>query len=235
MNTLIDRSVLLIEDDIDFATMLSFGFQQSGMKCHIAHSVEDGMRTLIDTKPSIVITDIDLPGKDGWQAIDYIRDFADIPILVLSGLIDSSNVVRALDSGATDFLPKPISPKVLVARVKAVLNSRPVDQDAISTEYLYDDGYLAIEPLKYLVKVNDDAVKLSKREFKLLSYLALNADRILSLTEILENVWGWEYRDNTEYIHVYMSRLRRKIEPDPKAPRYFLSVYGIGYRFESMQ
>jgi two-component system KDP operon response regulator KdpE len=154
-----------------------------------------------------------------------------IPVIFLSALAKDDDIVKGLNRGAVDYVTKPFTPKVLIARINAAL--RFIDQIRTgSKRSVYDDGYLSINLDQRRVSVDGEGVQLTAIEYKLLTYFCRNANRLLVFTDILENVWGSDYRSNTNYVHIYIWRLRQKIEKDPSQPQYLKSVSGIGYRFE---
>ena len=139
--------------------------------------------------------------------------------------------MRGLDAGAVDYVVKPFSVKVLMARIRvAMRQSKP----AIPAQQIvsYSDGYLTINLGERRIWINGQTVKLTATEYNLLAYLVENAGRVCTFRQILENVWGWEYQDSTDYVYTYIRHLRRKLEPDPARPRYFVVEHGVGYRFE---
>ena len=143
------------------------------------------------------------------------------------------DVVRGLDYGADEYLSKPLGNRELLARVRAALRraERPSSADE-KREALFADNYLTVDVAERKVVVNGERLKLTPREFRLLALLVENADRILSHQQVLENVWGWEYIDDVDYVRIYISHLRQKIEPDPSQPKYILTEPGVGYYFQ---
>ena len=178
-----------------------------------------------------MILDVRMPDINGWETCRQIRLLSNVPIIMLTTLDNDEDVIRGLDYGADDFVTKPFSREVLLARARAVLRrseqlAEPEDQQS------YNDSYLLIDLRKHRVQVDGQAVQLSSTEFRLLAYLLQNAGQVLTYQNILDKVWGWEYQDSIDYVHVYVSHLRRKLEADPRNPRYLLTERGIGYRFE---
>jgi two-component system KDP operon response regulator KdpE len=171
-----------------------------------------------------------MPYADGWETCRQIRKLADTPIIMLTAIKDENAEVRALDMGAVDFVTKPFSPKVLLARARVALR-QPVTGEQ-ETASGYQDDYLTVDIVRRRVLVKGKPLKLTKTEFELLVYLADNEGWVSTFEQILDNVWGAGYEDNPDYVHVYVSRLRQKIEADPRQPRYLLSERGVGYRFE---
>jgi len=151
--------------------------------------------------------------------------------LILTALDQESQVIRGLEMGAVDYLIKPITHKILVTRVRKILSLIPQRFGATSTA-CYEDDYLNINLDQHRVYVQGQAVKLTATEWRLLAYLVKHSGYILTFTQILDAVWDWTYTDRPEYVHVYISQLRKKLEPNPKVPQYLITEHGIGYRFE---
>jgi DNA-binding response OmpR family regulator len=142
--------------------------------------------------------------------------------------------VRGLDVGADDYVTKPFDRDVLVARSKAVL--RRIEAKVVDGEPSnYDDGYLAVDLLAHRVRINGNPIRLSATEYNLLAHLLRNAGRVCTFSNILESVWGEQYRYSDEYVHVYIWHLRRKLEPNPKKPVYLISEHSVGYRFDQFK
>jgi two-component system KDP operon response regulator KdpE len=168
---------------------------------------------------------------DGYEACSRIRSMSEVPIIFLTALDSTDDTVRGLDLGAVDYIAKPFSSRELLARSRAAL--RQTAAGSAASRATYQDDHLAIDLEDRQVLVWGDLVKLSAKDFELLACLLRNAGRTLTHRQILESVWGWEYQDHTEYVHAYMWRLRQRIEPDPRNPRYLLGERGVGYRFET--
>jgi two-component system KDP operon response regulator KdpE len=226
-----DKTILVIDDDLNICKMTEHIFVKEGARVFTASSGLDGMRKFYKHRPDLIILDIMMPEEDGWETCRNIRKFSDVPIIMLTALKTDEDITRGLNNGADDFVTKPFSPGVLLARARAVLR-RTEAPTTVGKPFIYSDGYLTIDLDARRVIINGQLVKMTPTEFQLLAYLAKNPGRVLTLQQILENVWGWEYQDSLEYVHVYMSHLRKKIEEDPKQPRYIMTEYGIGYRFE---
>jgi two-component system KDP operon response regulator KdpE len=224
------KKILIIDDEPDLLVILEYTFSQAGAHPLTAANGHDGLRQFYAHQPDLAVVDLMMPGMSGWEVCRNIRQVSETPIIILTALDTDKEVIRGLDFGADDFVTKPISPEVLLARARATLRRAELPsttQQAAS----YNDGYLLIDLNARLVYVDGLKVNLSATEYRLLSYLLRYAGRVLTFEQILEKVWGAEYRDNIDYVHVYMSRLRRKLEKDPKQPTYLLTEHGVGYRF----
>jgi two-component system KDP operon response regulator KdpE len=168
---------------------------------------------------------------DGWTVCQRIREFSDVPTIMVTAKDQDSDIIRGLELGADDYVVKPVRIPVLVARVKACLRRA----DLVPTEkpeMNYADKYLVVDLPARRVLTNDEPVKLTPTEFSLLARLVQSAGRVLSYKQLLEDVWGWEYTDDIDYLRIYIWHLRQKIEQDPKNPRYILTEHGVGYRFQ---
>ncbi len=224
------KKILVVDDDIHISGLVKATFTAEGAEVFLAADGAEGLRQFYTHRPDLVIIDLMMPELDGWEASQRMLDMAEVPIIMLTSLQDDDSVVRGLEHGAIDYVTKPFSPRVLAARARTAL--RQAAPAKPTNTGIHRDGYLTIDLHGSRVLVEETPVKLTKTEYKLLSYLFQNAGRPLSFQQILEHVWGWEYQDSIEYVHVYVSRLRQKLEKDPKNPRYLLTEYGIGYRFE---
>ncbi len=224
------KQILIVDDDISLCQMLKLTFKKEGADVHTAMDGRQGLQKFFELKPDLVLLDIRMPDIEGWDVCRQIRMMSEIPVIMLTTLNRNEEIVRGLECGADDFVTKPFSRSVLIARAKAALRrNRIVEVEQPKLDY--QDDYLSVLLDERRVLVEGEPVKLSSREFNLLAYLVENADRVLTHEQILDKVWGWEYRDSPDYIHVYLSHLRKKIEPNAKLPIYLQTEHGIGYRF----
>ena len=225
------KKILVIDDDVDMCQILDITFTMAGASVSMANDGREGLRKFYEERPDLVLLDIHMPEMNGWETCSQIRLLSDVPIIMLTRLNSPEEIVRGLDVGADDFISKPFDNAILLARSKAVL--RRMEKTAVaSSPTHYTDGYLTVDLERGEVLVQAKRIKLTATEFQLLTYLLRNAGYTLSYEQILENVWGWEYRESIDYVHVYISHLRRKLEQDAKNPLYFITVHGTGYRFE---
>lgn len=226
------KKILVIDDDIYVREIVAETMSHEGAEVFAAEDGREGLRQFYANQPDLVLLDVMLPHMTGWEIGRQIRQLSDAPIIMLTSLNKEEDIVRGLDYGAVDYVTKPFSPKILAARVRAALRQTIKEPTAIQAKSAtFDDGYLTIDLTKHLVTLNDMPLKLTKTEYRLLAYMVENAGLLLTFQQILENVWGWEYQDSIHYVHVYVSRLRQKIEPNPQNPQYLLTEYGTGYRF----
>lgn len=232
MESLDGKKILVIDDDPHQRELVRHIFSESGAQLYTAPDGSEGLRQFYDQQPDLVILDLMMPKLDGWAVCEQIRQMSNnVPIIMLTALNGEEDIVRGLESGAVDFITKPVRPKVLLARIRAALRQVKALPVAKKTR-VYSDHHLTIDLAAHLVLVQGQPVKLTATEFKLLSYFSQNAGQVLTSEQILANVWGDSSKDNPEYVHVYVSNLRQKLEKNPKKPEYLLTVHGVGYRFK---
>ena len=227
------KKILIIDDDPIFVKLVDQVLTPKGYEVLKAGSGQEGLRILFDQRPDMVLLDVVMPRMDGWQTCSRIRDISDIPIIMLTGKqTREDDIVRGLDYGADDYLIKPVGNRELVARVRAILRRTELPSLPDRQETTYSDGFLTLDVAERKVTVNGERVKLTPREFRLFALLVENAGYILTHKQVLEKVWGWEYIDDLDYVRIYISHLRQKIEPDPTLPKYILTEPGVGYHFQ---
>lgn len=226
--------VLIVDDDPDLVRLLERAFSGLGAQVHSAANGQEGLRLFYALRPDLVILDVIMPVMDGWQTLSRIRAFCDVPVIMLSVQNSEQDVVRGLGAGAVDYVTKPFSVRVLVSRAEAVLRRTQRAPEAAAPA-LYDDGTLRIDVEEQMVFLAGHQIALSSTEFRLLAYLLSCAGQLRTYRQILENVWGREFRDCVQYVHVYIWRLRKKLGEVPQRPRYLVTVRGVGYRFEPQE
>jgi len=228
------KKVLIVDDDEALVRLIDQVLTQKGYEVLKTSNGQEALRLLFDQRPDLVLLDMVMPRMDGWQTLDRIRDVSDIPVIILTGKRRAEeDIVRGLDCGADDYLLKPVGNRELVARVKAALRrAELLSSSDAKREITYSDGFLTVDVTERKVIVNGERVKLTPREFRLFALLVENAGRILTHKQVLEKVWGWEYIDDLDYVRIYISHLRQKIEADPVLPRYIITEPGVGYYFQ---
>lgn len=230
------KKILVVDDEAAQLRLADQVLTSNGYEVLKASSGQEAVRIVYERKPDLVLLDVMMPEIDGWQTCRLIRGVSDMPIIMFTGKRNSEDdIVRGLECGADEYLSKPVGNRELLARVKAVL--RRAENPSYKHErkkVLFTNEYLTIDVAERKVIVNGERLKLTPREFRLLALLVENAGRILSHQQILENVWGWEYINDVDYVRIYVSHLRQKIEPDPSQPKYILTEPGVGYYFRSM-
>ena len=229
---MLNKRVLIIDDDPDLRQLAGLIFKKAGAQVSTASDGLEAMSKLFTSNPHLIILDIMMPGINGFEVCQRIRQVSNTPIIMLTALNHEQEMLRGLEAGADDFLSKPFNSDILVARAKSVLRRTELIQNSA---FDYNDGYLSIDFEKHSVSIKGKRIKLTPIEFRLLVHLARNAGKVLTFQQILTNVWGSDYRGNMDYVHVYISHLRGKIEENTKSPRYILTIHGIGYSFEKQE
>lgn len=228
---MIGNKVLHIDDDNDLLELSSYIFKSAGTQVITAHDGSEGIGKLLIHRPNLILLDIMMPGINGFEVCQKIRELTNTPVIILTALDHEQNMVHALELGADDFLLKPFTAQSLLARVSALLR-RSRYRSGDPSVFSYNDGHLAIDSERHQILIDGKLVKSGPTEFRLLVYLEKNAGKALTYDQLLTNVWGEEYRGNVDVVHVYISTLRSKIEENTKHPRYIQSVHGVGYVFE---
>lgn len=226
--------LLIVDDEEAIRDSLSRYAKKSDFEVITASNGIEGLRAFHTEHPDLVILDIVMPEMDGLTVCERIREVSETPIMMLSAqAVSEEEIVAGLNAGADEYLVKPVRGKEFVARVKALL--RRAQMSAPETTHSYNDGYLSIDFQRRHVNVDGEKVHLTPTEFKLLSVLVENAGRVVPQRELLEQVWGKEYVDDIYYPRVYVSQVRRKIEPDASNPTYIQTEHRVGYRFEKQK
>jgi len=222
--------VLIVDDDQAVCLLLQSVLEREYDVIIAADGLE-GVRAFHEARPDLVLLDTILPRLDGWEVLRRIREVADTPVIVLTARQATDDIVRGLRGGADDYITKPFTVEVLEARVQALLRrvSRERRQARASGRVELDDGRLSIDLVRAQVEKNGHVIDLSATEYRLLAFLAQRPDQLVRPSEILTHVWGPEYFDELGYVKSYVRLLRRKIEDDPKAPRYLIARRGLGY------
>lgn len=223
--------ILVVDDDPEVVALI----RSLLGKTYDSRGAKDGQEALsiLEEWPAdLVILDLVMSGLDGFSVCQHIREHSTVPILVLSGRQSDQDKVRVLDLGADDYLTKPFSRDELLARIRALL--RRSQAGTIAAPVLRDE-HLQIDFGRRLVTLDGKEVRLTPTEYGLLEQLARNPGKLMTHTVLLQRVWGPEYRNELDYLRVFIRRLRRKIEPDPGEPQYILTEARVGYRFRSFE
>ena len=226
-------SVLLVEDDPRVLRLEQMVLEKEGFSVVAAASGEEALELLAEITPSLIVLDVGLPGIDGFTACSRIREFSQVSIIMVTGKDFNEDKVRGLDLGADDYITKPFSPNELAARVKAALRRSVMSNEV--AEPTVQVGELLIDFASNRVLLGQSEVFLSDTEYRLLSYLARNAGRIVTCDQILERIWGEEYVGEGHLLAVTIGRLRLKLEDQTRRPKYILTRRGIGYSFPTTE
>jgi two-component system, OmpR family, KDP operon response regulator KdpE len=220
--------VLVVDDERQISRALEVNLRARGYDVDVADTGENALDLAARLHPDAVILDLGLPGIDGTDVVRGLRGWSRVPILVLTVRDAESDKVAALDAGADDYVTKPFGMDELLARLRAALRrATPADEDAtIETEHFTVD--LAAKR----IVAGDAEIRLTPTEWHIVEVLVRNRGRLVTQRQLLKEVWGPKYEDETNYLRVYMAQLRRKLEPDSSRPRYFITEPGMGYRFD---
>jgi two-component system KDP operon response regulator KdpE len=223
--------ILTVDDEPDVIKVItmSFNLQQPDWQVLSARDGETALELVDRERPDLVLLDVAMPEMDGFQVLKEIRRFTDVPVIMLTAKDDEMSKVMGLERGADDYVTKPFSHLELLARVRTVL--RRVQSLPLVHEEPFVSGNLRVDYAQRKLFVDGKDVPLTQTEYNLLYYLVRNAGQVLTHEMLLNHVWGPEYADEVDYVKVYISRLRAKIEPDPRHPQYILTEHNLGYRF----
>ncbi len=227
----IPKNILVIDDEIQIRRLLKIGLEDSGYSVFEAEDGKRGIQELINHKPSIVLLDLGLPDEDGLIVLKKIREFSDVPVIILSVRNSEKDIISALDSGANDYITKPFNIGELLARIRASLRYYQPEQ----TNPVFTNGNISVDFSTRTVKNKAELVKLTTTEFSLLTLFIRNAGKVLTHQYILKEVWGKPFSDDTQYLRVYIAQLRKKFEDDSTKPKIFVTESGVGYRMTLLE
>jgi two-component system KDP operon response regulator KdpE len=231
---LTNRRVLVVDDEPRMIHFIRLNLEHDGFEVVEAESGLEALEQLRDQMPDLVLLDVMMPDIDGFETLRLIREISTVPVIMLTAKGEEEDRVHGLELGADDYITKPFSPRELVSRVKAVLRRTempsPQARDVIEV-----DDRLKLDFDRREVWVEGELVKLRPTEYRLLYHLVQNAGWVVPHEQLLAKVWGYEYRDETHYLRLYINYLRKKIEDDPSDPQYILTERGVGYQFVDFQ
>ena len=224
------KRILVVDDELSIVKFLRANLESRGYEVLTAMDGAEALKTIEMELPDLIILDIMMPEMNGFEVCSRLREWSQTPIIMLSARGDVSDKVKCLDLGADDYITKPFGASELIARVRAVIR-RTETATNIPPQPFFTSGDLKIHFAPRKVTVAGKEVKLTPTEYNLLQEFVLNAGKVLTHTQLLNKVWGLEYRNEREYLHVFVRRLRSKLEPDRTDPRYIVTVPGVGYQF----
>jgi two-component system KDP operon response regulator KdpE len=220
--------VLVVDDEPQILRALGINLRARGYDVDVAPDGERALEVAARQHPDVVVLDLGLPGIDGVDVIRGLRGWSQVPIVVLSVRDREADKVAALDAGADDYVTKPFGMDELLARLRAALRrAAPAEEEAV-----VEAPDFAIDLAAKKVHRDGEEVRLTPTEWHVVEVLVRNRGRLVSQTQLLQEVWGPQYHDETNYLRVFMAQVRRKLEPEPSRPRYFITEPGMGYRFE---
>jgi two-component system KDP operon response regulator KdpE len=223
----IAETILVIDDEVQIRRLLEITLSSNGFKISEAETGKDGLVIAATNHPSLIILDLGLPDADGFDILKKLREWYQKPILILSVRNSEDDIIKALDSGANDYITKPFRTMELLARIRVALRHSQGNEVASLLKF----GTLTIDLANHVARKNEEILKLTSTEYSLLALLAKNSGRVLTHQSILKEIWGFGYIGQTQYLRVFVAQLRKKIEDDPAKPTLLITESGIGYRF----
>jgi two-component system KDP operon response regulator KdpE len=222
-------TILVVEDERQIRRLLRASLSGQGYRVLEAETGREGVAMAASHRPELVILDLGLPDMDGLDVVRQVREFAGVPILILSARGRERDKIAALDAGADDYVTKPFGMGELTARMRVALRHAVVG-DPGAEEAVVSIGDLTVDFTRHEVRLKDQKIRLTPIEYKLLGVLARNAGKVVTHRQLLREVWGPSFLDQSHYVRVYMRQLRNKLEATPARPRYLLTEPGVGYR-----
>lgn len=224
--------ILIVDDDIGVVKSVRANLKARNWETLVAMDGVEALEVIGREQPDLILLDITMPKMDGFEVCRQVREWSQVPIIMLSARRNVEEKVRCLNIGADDYVTKPFGVNELTARVTAVLR-RTGESGIEPTASSFSTGALFVNFVERRVTIDDKEVKLTPTEYNLLQELVLGADRVFSHSTLLGKVWGPEYVSEREYLHVFVGRLRKEIESDPTHPQYIITVPGVGYKFQT--
>ena len=223
------KRILVVDDEPRMIGFIRMNLELEDHQVVEAHSGLDALDAIRTQLPDLVLLDVMMPDLDGFETLRMLREFSDIPVIMLTAKGEENDKVYGLELGADDYITKPFGPRELSSRIKAIFRrlEKPTTDEAV----LQIDERLSVDFNQREVIVNGDPTKLRPTEYRLLYHLIKNAGWTVPHDQLLQKVWGYEYRDEAHYVRLYVNYLREKIEEDPSNPRYIITERGVGYRF----
>lgn len=220
-------SVLIIDDEAQIRKLLTITLNANDFHVQEAITAKEGLMMVANHPPDLVLLDLGLPDESGHEVLRHLREWYTNPVIILSVQNTEEDIVRALDNGANDYLVKPFRTGELMARIRSVMRKAALDEN----NPVADFGDISIDFAARTVKKDSIPVKLTATEYSLLALMVKNEGKVLTHQYLLNQVWGPSYRNESQYLRVFVAQLRKKIEPDPNRPAHIITESGVGYRF----
>jgi two-component system KDP operon response regulator KdpE len=224
------KLILAVDDNPKMTRFIRMNLELEGYRVSEATNGMDALSKTRDELPDLILLDVMMPDMDGYETLQHIREISTIPVIMLTVKNEEEDKVRGLELGADDYVTKPFSPRELSSRIKALLRRAEMPAP-VEKAVLEIDDRLSIDFQQHEVWVEGERIKLRPTEYRLLYHLVNNAGWVMSHESLLSKVWGAEYRDEIQYLRLYVNYLRQKMEVDPAHPNYILTERGVGYRF----
>lgn len=220
-------SVLIIDDEAQIRKLLNITLEANDYTVTEATTAKEGMALVASHPPDVVLLDLGLPDENGHEVLKHLREWYTNPVIILSVQSSEEDIVKALDHGANDYLVKPFRTGELVARIRSALRQTSTDENNPQGTF----GDLSIDYAARVVKKNNVIIKLTATEYSLLALMARNEGKVLTHQYLLNQVWGPSYKNESQYLRVFVAQLRKKLETDPNRPAHIITEPGVGYRF----
>jgi two-component system KDP operon response regulator KdpE len=225
-----EKTILVVDDEPRMVRFVRMNLELEGYQVSEAGDGIEALDKVRDDLPDLVLLDVMMPEMDGFETLERLREVSTVPVIMLTVKGEEEDRIRGLELGADDYVSKPFSPRELASRIRAVLRRAEMPSPVPKTTIKIDD-HLEIDFRQRVVIVDGERIRLRPTEYRLLYHLVNNAGWVMTHEMLLSKVWGYEYRDETGLLRLYITYLRKKIEPDPSNPRYILTERGVGYRF----
>ena len=225
------RRVLVVDDEKLIVKGIRFSLEQDGMKVDCAYDGEEALKLAKENAYDLILLDIMLPKNDGFEVCQQIREFSDVPIVMLTARNDDMDKILGLEYGADDYITKPFNILVAKARIKAIMRRTGKRDQGQVNDKMIVKGSMRIDCESRRVVIDDNEVNLTAKEFDLLELLAMNPNKVYSRENLLNIVWGYEYPGDARTVDVHIRRLREKVETNPSDPKYVYTKWGVGYYF----
>ncbi|MGN0333255.1 MAG: response regulator transcription factor [Lachnospiraceae bacterium] len=226
-----NKRVLVVDDEKLIVKGIRFSLEQEGMEVDAAYDGEEALKLARENSYDIILLDVMLPKKDGFEVCQHIREFSDVPIIMLTARGDDMDKILGLEYGADDYITKPFNILEVKARIKAIMRRVGKKNSEQSEENIIKKGDMEINCESRRVTIGEKEVNLTAKEFDLLELLAMNPNKVYSRENLLNIVWGYEYPGDARTVDVHIRRLREKIEANPSDPKYVYTKWGVGYYF----
>lgn len=228
-----NKKILVVDDEKPIADILRFNLEKEGYEVSLAHDGEEAVKKALEWDPDLILLDIMLPKKDGFEVLKEVREDKDTPVIMLTAKEEEVDKIQGLEMGADDYITKPFSIRELSARVKANIRRREMVKDNNENEpkNIVKSGNLEIDLNKYEIKKNEKVIELTLREYELLKFMATKPEQVFTREKLLQEVWGYEYYGDIRTVDVTIRRLREKIEDNSSNPQCVITKRGVGYYF----
>lgn len=225
------NTILIVDDESQIRKLLKITLESEGYKTEECDSGTQAVRMASSIKPNLILLDLGLPDIDGKEVIDMVRQWSQTPIIVCSVRSDDREIIEALHKGADDYVTKPFNPDILLARISTNLRKSAADEAGVP---ILQNGNIRMDLVRHEVFLKGKKTFFTPKEYDLLRYLIVNRGKMVTHKQLLNDVWGAAHGDDIQYLRVYISQLREKIEENPKDPIYVITEPGIGYRMETI-